>query len=107
MLLLELGEIVDILVDNDPETVGLVVRRDVGGLVGLRHDGGYVMRIGVKDGWCQGEQTEEEREERERGRTRGYRGTAGRGRWTFTCSRREGSSLEPSRRACALPQAPR
>jgi len=53
MLLLELGEIVDILVDNDPETVGLVVRRDVGGLVGLRHDGGYVMRICDEDR-CEG-----------------------------------------------------
>jgi hypothetical protein len=29
VFILELGQIVDILVDNDPEVVSLVVRRDV------------------------------------------------------------------------------
>lgn len=38
MLLLELGQVVDILVDNDPEVVGLVVRGHIGGRVSARHD---------------------------------------------------------------------
>lgn len=31
MLVLELGQIVHVLIDNDPQIVGLVVRRHVGG----------------------------------------------------------------------------
>jgi hypothetical protein len=37
MIVLKLGQIVHILVDNDPKVVGLVVRRNVGGRKSLRH----------------------------------------------------------------------
>ena len=30
MVILELGEIIDVAVDHDPQGIGLVVRRDVG-----------------------------------------------------------------------------
>ncbi len=39
MLFLELGQIVDLLVDDDPEVVGLVVRGNVAGGEGLGHVG--------------------------------------------------------------------
>ena len=37
VLLLELGQVVDIVIDNDVEVVGLVVRRNVVGCEGFRH----------------------------------------------------------------------
>lgn len=37
MLVLELGEVVDILVYDDPEVVRLVMRRDIAGCEGFRH----------------------------------------------------------------------
>jgi hypothetical protein len=37
VLLLELGQVVDIVIDDDVEVVGLVVRRNVVGCEGLRH----------------------------------------------------------------------
>ena len=36
---MKFGEVIDVLVDDDPEGVGLVVRRDVGLAEGLGHDG--------------------------------------------------------------------
>jgi len=43
MFFLEFGEIVYILVNDDPEVVGLVVRGNLLWLEGLRH-GGYLVR---------------------------------------------------------------
>ena len=37
VLLLELGQVVDIVIDNDVEVVGLVMRRNVVGCEGFRH----------------------------------------------------------------------
>jgi hypothetical protein len=38
MVVLEFGQIIHILVDNNPKIVGLIVRRNVGGRKSLRHD---------------------------------------------------------------------
>lgn len=38
MLVLEFGQVVDILVDDDPKIVGLGMRLDIGGGKGSRHD---------------------------------------------------------------------
>lgn len=41
VFVLELGQIVHVFVDDDPQVVGLVVRGDVARLEGLRHGGKY------------------------------------------------------------------
>lgn len=43
VFILELCQVVDILVNDDVEVVGLVVRRDVGGRESLRHFGVWRM----------------------------------------------------------------
>jgi hypothetical protein len=40
VVVLELGQVVDVLVDDDVQVVGLVMRLDVAGCEGFRHDGG-------------------------------------------------------------------
>jgi hypothetical protein len=40
MLILKLGQIVDVLIDNDVEVIRLVMRRYVTLRKGFRHDGG-------------------------------------------------------------------
>lgn len=42
MLISELGDIVDIAINDNPERVWLVVRRDVGLGEGLGHGGGWM-----------------------------------------------------------------
>lgn len=44
MVILELAEIIDVLVDDDPKTVRLVMRSHIRGLESLRHDDGYKRR---------------------------------------------------------------
>lgn len=43
VVILKLGQVIDILVDNDPEGVGLVMRRNVACAEGLGHGGRHCL----------------------------------------------------------------
>ena len=65
MLLLELGQVVDIVIDNDVEVVGLVVRRNVVGCEGFRHVACVVEQV-VKELYSRVERSRNRRSGRHR-----------------------------------------